>query len=85
MSLAPNRRTRLSEVKTGRVGTIGMDGRAPKVEGEESEERVFHSAKGFTLVEMSMMVFVALIEMRERGWRAGCVWTLLKYYPSPVR
>jgi len=52
--LALNRSTRLSEIKTGRVGAIGMDGRAPKIEGEESE--VFHSAKGFMLVEVSMVV-----------------------------
>lgn len=51
---AVNRSTRLSEIKTGRVGAIGIDGRAPKTEGEESEERVFHSAKGFTFVEVSM-------------------------------
>ena len=60
--LALNRSTRLSEIKTGRVGAIGIDGRAPKIEGEESEERVFHSAKGFMLVEVSMVMF----ETRER-------------------
>ena len=61
-----NRSTRLSEIKTGRVGAIGIDGRAPKTEGDESEERVFHSAKGFTLVEVSMGVFFCGIErMRE--------------------
>ena len=60
--LALNRSTRLSEIKTGRVGAIGIDGRAPKIEGEESEERVFHSAKGFMLVEVSMVVS----EVRER-------------------
>ena len=64
--LALNRSTRLSEIKTGRVGAIGMDGRAPKIEGEESEERVFHSAKGFMLVEVSMRVFLGF-GMRENG------------------
>ena len=54
---ALNRSTRLSEIKTGRVGAIGIDGRAPKIEGEESEDRVFHSAKGFMLVEVSMVAF----------------------------
>jgi hypothetical protein len=49
-------RTRLSEIKTGKVGAIGMEGRAPKTEGEESEERVFHSAKGFIFVDVSMTV-----------------------------
>jgi hypothetical protein len=62
--LALNRSTRLSEIKTGRVGAIGMDGRAPKIEGEESEVRVFHSAKGFMLVEVSMVVFLVLFETR---------------------
>ena len=61
-----NRSTRLSEIKTGRVGAIGIDGRAPKIEGEESEERVFHSAKGFMLVEVSMVVFVVVFETRVR-------------------
>ena len=64
--LAPNRSTRLSVIKTGRVGAIGIDGRAPKTEGEESEERVFHSAKGFMLVEVNMVVFLVLSEMRVR-------------------
>ena len=41
-----------------------MVGRAPKTEGEESEERVLHSAKGFMLVEVSMMVILVLFEMR---------------------
>ena len=66
LSLALNRRTRLSEIKTGRVGAIGMDGRAPKIEGDESEERVFHSAKGFMLVEVSMVILVVLLGMKER-------------------
>ena len=66
LSLALNRRTRLSEIKTGRVGAIGMDGRAPKIEGDESEERVFHSAKGFMLVEVSMVMLVVLLGMKER-------------------
>ena len=61
-----NRSTRLSEIKTGRVGAIGIDGRAPKIEGEESDERVFHSAKGFMLVEVSMVVFVVVFETRVR-------------------
>ena len=64
---ALNRRTRLSEIKTGRVGAIGIDGRAPKTEGEESEERVFHSANGFMFVEVSMVVYLVefVIRMRE--------------------
>jgi len=41
-----------------------MDGRAPKIEGEEPDERVFHSAKGFMSVEVSMVVFVVLFEER---------------------
>lgn len=53
---ALNRSTRLSEIKTGRVGAIGMDGRAPKTEGEESEEREFHSAKGFMFVGVNILV-----------------------------
>ena len=61
---ALNRSTRLSEIKTGRVGAIGMDGRAPKIEGDESEERVFHSAKGLTFVEGCMGVFPMVFEMR---------------------
>ena len=65
MLLVLNRSTRLSAIKTGRVGAIGMDGRAPKIEGE-SEERVFHSAKGFMLVEVSMRVFLGF-GMRENG------------------
>ena len=65
--LALNLNTRLSEINTGRVGAIGMEGSAPKIEGEESEERVFHSAKGFIFVEVSMVVFVVLFETRERG------------------
>ena len=64
--LALNLSTRLSEIKTGRVGAIGMDGRAPKIEGVDSEERVFHSAKGFMLVEVSMVVFAVVSGMRER-------------------
>ena len=50
-------------MKTGRVGVIGMDGRAPKIEGEVSEDREFHSAKGFMLVEVSMAIFLR----RSRG------------------
>jgi hypothetical protein len=64
--LALNRSTRLSVIKTGRVGAIGIDGRAPKIEGEESEERVFHSAKGFTLVEVNMAVSLVLFGTRVR-------------------
>lgn len=90
--LALNRSTRLSVIKTGRVGAIGMDGRAPKIEGEESEERVFHSAKGFMLVEVSMVVVLVLFEDESERGRERCVigarrWgilgrkTLLKYIP----
>ena len=60
-----NRSTRLSVIKTGRVGAIGKDGSAPKTEGEELEDWVFHSAKGFMLVEVSM-IFLVLFEMSER-------------------
>ena len=66
---APNRSTRLSEIKTGRVGAIGIDGRAPKIEGEESEERVFHSAKGFMFVEVSIVVFLVVFEKKKERSR----------------
>jgi hypothetical protein len=55
---ALNRSTRLSEIKTGRVGAIGIDGRAPKIEGEESEERVPHSAKGFMFVGVNILGYL---------------------------
>lgn len=93
--LALNRSTRLSVIKTGRVGAIGIDGRAPKTEGDESEERVFHSAKGFTLVEVNMVVFLVLFEIRARDVENSvCLelkmenyWetVLLKYLPVPTR
>lgn len=67
LSVALNRSTRLSEIKTGRVGAIGMDGRAPKTEGDESEERVLHSAKGFMFVGVDMRVFLVVSETRMRG------------------
>lgn len=67
LSFALNRSTRLSEIKTGRVGAIGIDGRAPKIEGDDSEERMFHSAKGFTFVEVSIGLFLMVFEKRIGG------------------
>ena len=91
--LALNRSTRLSEIKTGRVGAIGIDGRAPKIEGDESEERVFHSAKGFMLVEgdMKCLVVIEMVESvgerrrtRDRRWRIHERGTTLKYFLDPT-
>ena len=79
-SFGLNRSTRLSDIKIGSAGAIGMEGSAPKIEGEESEERVFHSEKGFVFV-----VNIVVQSWREEenvSCMASLMRTWLKYFPT---
>jgi hypothetical protein len=50
--------TRLSDIKTGRVGCTAMVGRAPNTDGALSWDEDDHSANGFVLVDISMIARV---------------------------